>query len=277
VFEGTIDSVFDGLGLLAGEVVPGSRFHGSLTYDLTTPDTGGMGEGEFGIYLHESAPAGVRLVIGDLTVRSVFGQPAFSVFVNNEVGVAGADEFGFLSGNSELGDSTFSPEVLEIELSWLLSEFVGNPITNVDLPSCPTDPALFENNALRLFVECVPCLGPAAFTESTGSVDLLETDLTLQVDRDRLSWSSPEHAIAFDAVVGDLFELGNFAEATTACLADDLAATSLELDQDPPPGQGWWFLARPARVLEAGSWDSSGLRQQHPRDCGIEESGAGCS
>jgi hypothetical protein len=127
-----------------------------------------------------------------------------------------------------------------------------------------------------VFVECLPCLGPAAFTESTGSVDLLETDLTLQVDRDGLSWNPPEQAIAFDAVVGDLFELGNLAEATTACLAENVAATSLELDQDPPPGQGWWFLARPVRVLGAGSWDSSGLQQRHPRDRGIEESGAGC-
>ncbi len=277
VFEGTVGSWFDGLGLFPG-IGPGERFRGSLTYDLTTPDTGTTAEGQFGVYLHPSPPAGVRLTLADRLVRSVPDHPDLKMFVNNDVGFAGADEFGFVSENTELTPSAYSPGALEVELDWRLREFVGssNPLTHVALPACPIDPAQFTENDLTLRIDCTVCLGPAAFVDMIGSIDVFEVDLELELNRTTLHWNPPHQCESFDVVTGDVALLGDYAAATSGCMADDLVATSSMLDPDPLPGQGHWYLVRPNRDQGSGSWDSSGGRQHRTRDAGIDGSGAGC-
>lgn len=264
VFEGTVGDAFDGLGLLPG-VGAGDRFHGSFTYDLSTPDTGWVGEGQRGIYEHLAPPAGIRLVVGDLVARSAPGSPAFVVNVDNEAGFAGADAITVNSGRTVVDTQGFAAE-LATTLSWTLLEFVGSPLFNVALPPCPPDLTQFEINDLQLRAECVPCLGPAAFIEVDGALDLLEHALILNVEPSELQWSTQPGAAGYDVVAGSIGTLGSF---DVVCLADDTGSNTLVLGPDPLPGEGRWFLVRPERAGGPGTWDGHGLRQDGPRDPAI--------
>lgn len=279
VFSGTVDSLTDGLGLFSGVLI-GDRFHGSLTYDLTTPDTGPIGEGFFGLYLHESPPAGVTLTIGGLTARSEADGPRLYVVVNNDVGALGQDMFGFTSLDTELVGAPFGASDLAIDFGWTMTHFVqpqDDPLWSDALPACPVDPETFDlSNALELSVECTVCAGPFALSDLVGTVDVFESALVLRVDRDEVWWSPTETAVAYDVLTGDVGQLGDFSTSTTGCLVDDWWTTWHPVDSDPAPGEGWWYLVRPERTVDAGSWDSGGLGQGASRDAGIAASAATC-
>ena len=76
VFEGTVESVFDGLGVLDDSVAPGARFVGAYTFDSDTANTAPpLDEGEPGLYHHNAPPAGVHVRIGN---RPALGSPWFN-------------------------------------------------------------------------------------------------------------------------------------------------------------------------------------------------------
>lgn len=264
-FTGSVDEGFDGLGLFAG-LQPGDRFHGSLSYDLTTPDTGFDTEGDVGRYEHDSPAAGLRVTVAGFGTSGAL--PV--VEVHDEAGFAGADAFGTYSESLALQAG------LDGFLSWWLQEFIESPVANVALPPCPVDPGLFENNRLQLRIDCPTCAGPAAFSEIEGAVDLLEHALVLELDASLLRWSAQPSAIAYDVVAGDLDSLGDFTLATSGCLAEDTTATTQVSGADPLPGQGLWYLVRAERADGSGSYDGFGQRLQAPRDGAIAASGADC-
>jgi len=96
-----------------------------------------------------------------------------------------------------------------------------------------------------------------------------------------LSWPAQSLASGYDVVSGDLGILrqsgGNFAAATTSCLADDSAATHIDHSTlVPGPGDARFFLVRAVNCSGPGSYDE-GYSQVAPRDGGIEASPGRCT
>lgn len=95
-----------------------------------------------------------------------------------------------------------------------------------------------------------------------------------------LAWGAIPAAESYDVVRGRLGLLaatgGNFAQATEACLANDLHATSLPLQGAPAPGDGWWFLARATNCAGGGTWNEGNGSQAGSRDAGIAASAGAC-
>jgi hypothetical protein len=279
-FTGRVTGVFDGLGAFGGSVAPGSRFHGSFTFDPDTPNTAPpVGEGEMGLYHHDRPPAGVRIRLERFTFRTVPAHPDFDVIVNNDFGFAGADEFGFVSRNNEARGLLTAAPIGRLSIDWLASTLTGNPLESAELPLRPPDLDLLGGGRLTIEGECTLCMAPAAFFRIEGTLTSLTMPVRMSVDADSLSWEGPEGAAAYDVVFGDLAALragvpGSFESAPATCLADDATATVLVGTPAPLPGQALWFAIRPV-LTEPGSYDSYGVAQPGGRDEGIEAQG-GC-
>jgi hypothetical protein len=96
-----------------------------------------------------------------------------------------------------------------------------------------------------------------------------------------LSWTSVGGATGYDVTRGSLVtlrsSLGNFTTATTNCLGNDLAGTSVNDLQGLPTGQGFWYVLRAVSCGGGASYNDSGPPDQvGPRDAGIAASGLAC-
>ncbi len=120
--------------------------------------------------------------------------------------------------------------------------------------------------------------------DSCGTCPLVGVSV-LSADREppgtRLSWAAAPNAGAYDAVEGDLAALrasgGDFAASVSRCLAGDLAATSLHLDEpDPVPGGGSWYLVRGKRSVCRGTFADDSAGGANPRDTGIGTAAGTC-
>jgi hypothetical protein len=87
-------------------------------------------------------------------------------------------------------------------------------------------------------------------------------------------------ADAYDVVSGDLGVLsgsgGDFAAATSMCIADDLVTTSVTVSDDPGIGEAVFFLIRSVHCSTAGTYDSLEPSQVGSRDAEIDISAASC-
>jgi N-acetylneuraminic acid mutarotase len=131
--------------------------------------------------------------------------------------------------------------------------------------------------------------GAGGYSDSAGaycacsSLVPLETP-TLFIDKtpqgDRVTWYLRPEATYYDVVRGSLTALrssgGNFALATTTCVANDLSGSSSVDSTTPAPGEVLWYVERPARPGESGTYDSGSSEQVASRDAGILASGNGC-
>lgn len=95
-----------------------------------------------------------------------------------------------------------------------------------------------------------------------------------------LTWSPHITADAYDVVRGSLGTLrssaGNFATATTLCLANDLAAVNVSDPAVPAAANGFWYLARTVDAFGSGSYDETDAGLAASRDAEIAASGAAC-
>jgi hypothetical protein len=100
--------------------------------------------------------------------------------------------------------------------------------------------------------------------------------VTLGFDADSLVWC--DNSASYDVLRGDLEVLhdtdGDFGPATLECLAENLGATSLDVDDPQQPGEGYWYLVRPASAV--GIYDSGAPSQVGERDAEIEGSPLAC-
>ena len=111
-----------------------------------------------------------------------------------------------------------------------------------------------------------------------GTIDGL---VTLSVDEAGadavLSWTAVSGATRYDVVRGDVGTLqasgGDFASATETCAVNDETATSALVTGTAAPGEGHFYLVRPATICAAGSYDGLGGAG---RDSGIVTSGHDC-
>ncbi len=121
-----------------------------------------------------------------------------------------------------------------------------------------------------------------------GSVDevatptgFVELSLAATLGGTELSWSALPGATGYDVVRGLISVLevtgGSFAAATEACLASDLAATSVVDPAVPADGEAFWYLVRAVNCAGPGTYDSSSPgRVAGMRDPGIALSGSAC-
>ena len=71
---------------------------------------------------------------------------------------------------------------------------------------------------------------------------------------------------------------GDFTAAVLDCAADDVTAGTALVSgtPEPAPGDGYWYLARPANCKGKGTFDSGAPSQAGSRDAEIAASGASC-
>lgn len=175
---------------------------------------------------------------------------------------------------------------------------VGNAlhVTSRD-DATPTPP-----DGFWFLVQGVGCAGPGTYDEygvpsQSGSRDAEirasqvscpdDSGLTPSVsvariaaDTARLQWTPLACASSYDVVRGDLGSLrgtaGDFAAATRACIANDLAVTFTD-DATPTPAAGFWYVVRGNGCGEGGTYDERGvLSQWESRDAEILASGVAC-
>src|SRR5262249_48209645 len=76
----------------------------------------------------------------------------------------------------------------------------------------------------------------------------------------RVNWSIAASATGYDLVRGSLAALrathGDFSQATTDCLENDLTGTSREDATTPDAGDGFWYLVRAANCGGSSTFDS---------------------
>lgn len=93
---------------------------------------------------------------------------------------------------------------------------------------------------------------------------------TLNVTREKLSWSAIPGAMGYDLVSGDLGVLltsgGDFSAATRECLTNDLPGLELPHSAVPAPGQGAWFLVRGVASSEPLTYQELSNSQVGTRD-----------
>lgn len=97
----------------------------------------------------------------------------------------------------------------------------------------------------------------------------------------QLSWPSLAGASGYDVVRGSLNTLrtsaGNFAAATTACLADNQSPPSLGDATSPALGTGYFYLVRGTSCSGSGTYDTASPKQVASRDAGVEAAPITCS
>lgn len=108
--------------------------------------------------------------------------------------------------------------------------------------------------------------------------------ITLNVDRNQISWNSAAPGALYDVVRGDLATLhgtrGDFKAALDAitppsdvCMADNTSFLSIaDIKEDPALGGGYFFLVR----CDGCTYDSGAASQVGSRDPGINASAAAC-
>ncbi|HEX4826065.1 MAG TPA: hypothetical protein VFV19_17335 [Candidatus Polarisedimenticolaceae bacterium] len=93
-----------------------------------------------------------------------------------------------------------------------------------------------------------------------------------------LAWAPIPGASTYDVVRGTLSSLrvsGDFSSALDACVANDLAATTLDDPHVPAQDDGDWYLVR-ASACGTGTYDDGSAQQAAPRDAAIAASANTC-
>jgi len=102
----------------------------------------------------------------------------------------------------------------------------------------------------------------------------------LEVARSTVSWETRPAVSGHDVVHGSLSALrefdGDFSVAVHACDASLVSADGIAFADDPPPGEGYWFLLRDVESGIAGSYDSGSDSQATSEDASIARSPSAC-
>jgi len=121
----------------------------------------------------------------------------------------------------------------------------------------------------------------AASDAYVSRLDLTASMPRLEIGPGDVSWAPIGGSDAYDVVVGDLETLragaGDWALAVDRCLADSTTTTTVGLDENPPPGEGWWIVSRTERSGTRTSYDSIGTGQRGTRDGGLRQAPTSCA
>lgn len=104
--------------------------------------------------------------------------------------------------------------------------------------------------------------------------------MMLAVANAAVTWEPMTGATNYDVVGGDVGILrqsgGDFALATSACLANSTPGTSVSSGATPQPGRAFWFLAREIDGNVVETYDDGDAGQVGSRDAGVNASPASC-
>jgi hypothetical protein len=104
--------------------------------------------------------------------------------------------------------------------------------------------------------------------------------MTIEVDDAAIAWDDLPAAAGYDLVRGDLGLLratgGDFAAATTGCMANDTGVPALTFGDAPAPGSGFWFGVRAWGEGIVSTYDSNYPAQLRSRDPGIAAAPLSC-
>jgi hypothetical protein len=112
------------------DIAPGTPFTGSYTYNLSTPNTGGIPQ--VGDYWHQTAPYGVTVKIGTHTFKTNPSNVSFLVELVNDY--YSQDNYHFLSYNN-LDTDGVPVQMIDAQFD----DFSQTALSNVSLPSTPLD------------------------------------------------------------------------------------------------------------------------------------------
>ncbi|HKQ98073.1 MAG TPA: MopE-related protein [Candidatus Polarisedimenticolia bacterium] len=125
------------------------------------------------------------------------------------------------------------------------------------------------------------CDGP--IDEGVPPVSLPGPDLTVSASgaNASIAWTPAPNGQAGDLVTGSLSLLrsaaGNYASATTGCLANDVFPRSAIDANTPPVGDGFFYVARDVNSCSGpGTYDEGSASQVGSRDAGIQSSAGAC-
>ncbi len=215
-FTGQVTQVTDGLGAFGPQADALSSFSGTYTFDTSTPTTVPLPPGaNEAIYQHRSPPAGMSLQLGDFAFRSSDEAVDFRVWVRNEFGFSGSDDYGFASLRNEAQGLFGSPALEILDIDWSASTYLADPFDGLSLPIVPPDLAVLGAGQLRIRGECFACSVPNPTFEVLG----VFTTLTLA--------SGPK--------AGDLNGDGRVNAADVAVLVPELGRTDVSESADRPP------------------------------------------
>jgi hypothetical protein len=209
-FRGTVTDVTGGFANILRGVAPGVPYRGFYVFDSNTPNTAPPGgEGEFGLYEHRRPPAGVYVSVGRHAFFSRPLRPDFSVIVNNDVGFAGSDDYGFESKRN-----VALPRVPadRLEINWHAQTFNNQLFSSSALPLDPPDLNILGGGMFSIYAECTPCASPNAFFNIQGTM----TSLTEVGGRGF-------HSAGFSSVLGDDWT-GQFTSANAVLVPEPTAA-----------------------------------------------------
>jgi hypothetical protein len=149
---------------------------------------------------------------------------------------------------------------------------------------CPGNAILADGNCDCIYDGCAAC--PAGTfpkdTDGDGCEDICDCYklIVLHISPTGIFWPAITGLSSVDIVIGSLSTLkstgGDFSQATASCLANNAQGTFYPYTQNPPPGNGVWFLARPNTSAGFGSYDSTATSNEG-RDPGIAASGQDCA
>ena len=106
---------------------------------------------------------------------------------------------------------------------------------------------------------------------SCGLIGVPALDVSKDAGGTRLDWAPGSNALLYDVVEGSLTVLqssgGDFSAALSGCPANDLAATTLTVNEpDPAPSDGVFYLVRGVALQCRGTYDDGSASQQPGRD-----------
>lgn len=168
-FTGAVTSVRDGLGAFGPQAAALTSFSGTYTFDTATPPTKPLPPlANEAIYQHLSPPAGVSVRLGDFSFRANEANTDFRVWVRNEFGFTGSDDYGFHSFHN-VADGLYGDWPLGIlEISWLASTLENDPFADVAMPIVPPDLGTLGSGEFHIFGECFACDVPDPTFEIRG-------------------------------------------------------------------------------------------------------------
>ncbi len=224
-----------------------------------------------------------RLVVqGSVEAGGALVVALLPVFVANE-----GDSYEILTAASVTGVFTYAPPQIGAGLTLVLEQTATSIRLTVASDCNGNGLSDAQEIAQGLVSDCdgnlVPdscdIAGGTGDSNTNGYLDTCEVS-QLGVSSAALSWTTLSIAAAYDVVAGDLATLratgGDFAAATSSCLANNQTGTTLPHTAAPVAGGGFWFLVRGRAGPVKLSLDTFTSSQIGSRDAEVAASAAAC-